>query len=181
MLWFCIPEVPGELVPVRCKQWATYRMVVCGDTAGTVSRFRCIHLTVVRKHKQRLGQARANRGPPPASNNRATTASRHGGETKCPARSAIASEQRSRAQSAAAATHCELNSEEERHRAWEGECARRGEKEGRRGERQADNPHKSRKTLTLCGAKFKCYCRPCVRSGCAPLTKEESSVRIHLL
>lgn len=38
-------------------------MVVDGATAGTVSRFKCIHLTVVRKHKHRLGQEMTGCGP----------------------------------------------------------------------------------------------------------------------
>lgn len=67
---------------------ATYRMVVCGETAGTVSRFRCIHLTVVRKHRQRLGQPAAGRGPL-VSANKASGRSRHG-EKSWPAPSAIA-------------------------------------------------------------------------------------------
>lgn len=59
----CIHCILGGLVPVRFKGKATYRMVVWGETAGTVSKFRCIHLTVVRKHKQRLGQLNTNCGP----------------------------------------------------------------------------------------------------------------------
>lgn len=33
----------------------TYRMVVCGATAGTLSSMRCMQRTVVRKQRQRLG------------------------------------------------------------------------------------------------------------------------------
>lgn len=51
-------------------------MVVCGETAGTVSRFRCIHLTVVRKHRQRLGQHRPNRRTAQSSSREESSAAR---------------------------------------------------------------------------------------------------------
>ncbi|MEQ2280058.1 hypothetical protein AMECASPLE_015805 [Ameca splendens] len=63
-------------------------MVVCGDTAGTVSRFRCIHLTVVRKHKQRLGQQSADCSPQAIS---AKSASSRRRKQSWPARIAISS------------------------------------------------------------------------------------------
>lgn len=73
-----------RLFPVRF----TYRIVVWGETAGTVSKFRCIHLTVVRKHKQRLGQQTTECGPL-VSSNKATGRSRHE-DKSWPAPSAIA-------------------------------------------------------------------------------------------
>lgn len=75
-------------LPLDLEETATYRIVVCGETAGTVSKFKCIHLTVVRKHKQRLGQQTTECGPL-VSSNKATGRSRHE-DKSWPAPSAIA-------------------------------------------------------------------------------------------
>lgn len=72
-------------------------MVVREDTAGTASRFRCIHLTVVRKHKQRLGQQRENCGPQATSSSAAATTH---GEPRRRVHFAIANSEASRAQPA---------------------------------------------------------------------------------
>lgn len=105
--------MPWGPVPVRFKENATYRMVVWGETAGTASKLRCMHLTVVLKHKQRLGQQSATCGPL-ASNNKAT-ATRHG-EKSWSTRSAIASSEPSRAQTASCPSHTPTGRKRERER-----------------------------------------------------------------
>lgn len=55
--------------PTPAPPGRTHRMEVCGATAGTASNNRCMQRTVVRKHRQRLGQ--------PAPCFEATTAMAH--------------------------------------------------------------------------------------------------------
>lgn len=88
----------------REKKEATHRMVVWRDTVGTVSRFRCIHLTVVRKHRHRLGQQSANWGP--QASRKKAAAARSRGERSWPARVAmISSSEANREPAAPARSH----------------------------------------------------------------------------
>lgn len=51
------PDHPESHVPrTPATPCRTHRMEVCGATAGTASSNRCMQRTVVRKHRQRLGQ-----------------------------------------------------------------------------------------------------------------------------